>query len=186
MAIIHNIYVFIINIFIFDIFSMEKRKHKMIDINKKMNMIISEIIPGFVLSLDLLMLIDNLSNKMAREIVSNSYLFLTMIFVSSIIMGFFLLNVSFFVFEPIARYLSENILKLKRLNDYWLITIRTFFFNMIIPLIILGFVFPDFILAPMLHPYFIYLMCFMSFISFIFGLLQGKIQEKYGTYYCGE
>jgi hypothetical protein len=158
----------------------------MISLDKKWNMIISEVIPGFVLSLDLLMLIDSLSCRAVRGIVYNSYLFVLILIASSIFLGFMLLNVSFFVFEPMACYLLGKIWKAKKLTDYWLITIRTSFFNMIIPLIALGYVFPEFIASPGLNPWFSYIMYFAAFISFVFGVLQEYIQNNYGSYYGGE
>ena len=140
----------------------------MIDITKIWPLIISEIIPGSFLSLGLYMYVDNISDRAIR-CINAPISFLFIIFIAfSIVAGFVLSNISLITFDMLS----------KRLTKYNLATIRAMFFNLIIPTLIIGYVFPDYIAVESLQPWFMVISFFVAIIFYVFGLLQGWIEKS--------
>jgi len=147
----------------------------MIDISKIWPFIISELIPGFFLSLGLYMYIDNITNKAMRSINVSIYISLLIFIAFSIVAGFVLSNISLIIFEKIT----------KRCVKYNLITVQTMFFNLIIPTLLIGYVFPGYIAVISLQPWFMLMSLVVAIVFLAFGLFQSWIETNIGDFLVG-
>jgi len=147
----------------------------MIDITKIWPFIISEVIPGFLLSIGVYMYIDNLTaGAITRINIPISFSFV--IFLSfSIIAGFVLSNISLITIERISR----------RCVKYNLVTIRTMFFNLVIPTLVIGYVFPEYIGVVPLQPWFMIISLVIAIVFLVFGLFQSWIEQEIGDFLVG-
>ncbi|MBU0686533.1 MAG: hypothetical protein KKB81_01585 [Candidatus Margulisbacteria bacterium] len=152
----------------------------MIDYRKMWGFICSELIPGIFLTFGLFMLIDIFSDGALQYASLDSTLIIFGILISSIVLGISMSAIVFPISSFITDIIFEKILKIKtkkrsrNVLDLNIETLKSMFFNMIIPSIIIGLSFPDFIECPELQPNFTYVFIVAAFVFFLLGLLHEK------------
>lgn len=143
----------------------------MIDINKIWPFIISELIPGFVFYFDFYMVLDMMTSRTIGSTLSPMHLY-GILFVFSVISGLSLSTISLFTFQKVSERMLKTALTADKEN---MIAIQTMFYNLIIPTIVAGCVWPKYFLIAGSQPWLFLASCVIALAFFCFGTIQISI-----------
>lgn len=151
--------------------------------------VVGEFIPGSILSFDIIMLIDNYSSGALRSLNIDANITLLAFMIMSIIFGLSISVIVFLVSRFIEKILFDVLLKTNKITmrrnilDFNILTIKSMFYCLIIPTLLFGHSFPQFIGFPALNPAFVLICYFMAFIFFCLALIEeGLYREGTGHY----
>ena len=151
----------------------------MIDLSKYLHFIIADFTPGFMLTIDIFMLIDNLTRGALKALSVDSIVLIYVLTLLAIVVGIIQTTLIFTLYDPIFIKICgtrfwEPVTELHKNT----LTNQVLFSNLIVPTFLFGIVFPRFIGYPQIQPYFFVSFFVVSFVLFILSIYLIKIYKK--------
>jgi hypothetical protein len=151
--------------------------------------IIGEFIPGSVMSLDVIMLIDIHSGGALERLCVDANIKLFLFAIMSIVFGLAVGAITFSIYGAFERVIFDRFLKIKHKDvkrnilDDNILSIKSMFSSLVVPIMLFGLIFPRYVYHMEMQPNFSYICFFVAFVFLCLALLHEKYFREGTGYY---